>query len=151
MRWERMELNPHHGIQRQSLLRVLHSSHLSLTRSLKLFIVMCLTSLPDRYLCQLSSLVVQKLLGELSPVPRLQHSRMWTLKLSGHGEPGNEAMESLGMRLWRGWEITGSLVPRPSITVNVVEGLVNSYIEWRQVDVQKCGLPHHACTSIAVY
>ena len=74
MRWERMELNPHHGIQRQSLLRVLQSSHLSLTRSLKLFIVMCLTSLPG--LCQLSSLVVQKLLGELSPVPRLQHSRM---------------------------------------------------------------------------
>ena len=35
-----------------------------------------LTSLPDRYLCQLSSLVVQKLLGELSLVPRLQHSRM---------------------------------------------------------------------------
>ena len=54
------------------------------------------------------------------------------------------------MRLWRGWEITGSLVPRPSVTANVVEGLVNSYIEC-QVDVQKRGLSHHACTSIAVY
>ena len=55
--------------------------------------------------------------------------RLWRAWERGYGEPGNEGMESLGMRLWRGWEITGSLVPRPSITANVAEGLVNSYIE----------------------
>ena len=48
-------------------------------------------------------------------------------------------------------DIYTSLVPRPS-TPNAVEGLVNSYVEWRQVDVWSHGTSGklHACTHGAI-
>ena len=57
----------------------------------------------------------------------------------------------LGMRLLLRCAYSVSLIPRPSITANVVEGLVNSYVEWHQVDIGRRGLWRRAYTSTALH
>ena len=57
----------------------------------------------------------------------------------------------LGMRLLLRCAYSLSLVPRPSITANAVEGQVNSYVEWRQVDIWRHGLSCRAYTSTALH
>ena len=57
----------------------------------------------------------------------------------------------LGIRLLLRCAYSLSLIPRPSITANVVEGLVNSYVEWRQADIGRRGLSRRAYTSTALH